>query len=299
MLWPYLTGVFHKNGKLNVRLQLVQRFVLMNLMALDLQFNGEWVKRFIGEQAPLVSEDELEKWILYEDEHVLALNKPAWLVCHPSKQGPMSSLVGAAKVHLETEKPHLVSRLDRETSGIVLIAKTRFGASQYQKAIEQRRVKKQYWLWVVGELKEVVEVNQPLARDMESEVYVKQTVRKSNSAQKAVTVFEPHFYSEQANITVVKVTPVTGRKHQIRAHAQWLGVHVLGDKIYGPDARHFLHFIEHGWTPELQEALGFPRQALHAASLEFEGIPLNTTFHAPLTEDLMLLNEAIGCPAIA
>ena len=63
---------------------------------------------------------------MYAIRSYYALNKPGWLVCHPSKQGPMSSLVGAAKEHLGTDKSHLVSRLDRETSGIVLIAKTRY-----------------------------------------------------------------------------------------------------------------------------------------------------------------------------
>lgn len=265
-------------------------------MNLELHWEKDWLERFTGEEAALVKEGELQQWIVYEDEHVLALNKPGWLVCHPSKRGPMSSLVGAAKVYLNTGKSHLVSRLDRETSGIVLIAKTRYGASQYQKAIEQRRVHKQYWVWLVGELSEAIEVNKPLARDMESVVYVKQTVRKSNSAQRAVTRFEPFFYDPKSNLSVVKVAPVTGRKHQIRAHAKWLGYDVFGDKIYGPDARYYLDFIEKGWTPDLEKALIFPRQALHAASLVFEGIELHSTFQAPLTPDLLYLNEQIACP---
>ena len=263
-------------------------------MNLNLQWDGEWLERFTGEDAALVKAGELEQWIVHEDDHVLALNKPGWLVCHPSKNGPMSSLVGAAKEYLGTEKSHLVSRLDRETSGIVLIAKNRYGASQYQKAVEQRRVKKQYWVWLRGELKETVEVNQPLARDMESVVYVKQTVRKSNSAQKAVTQFEPVYYDPKSELSVVRVTPVTGRKHQIRAHAQWLGLQVFGDKIYGPDPQYYLDFIESGWTPSLEQALVFPRQALHASKLEFEGIELHSVFEAPLTSDLMQLNQSIG-----
>lgn len=267
-------------------------------MQLDLAWDGEWIKRFTGEQASLVAEGELRDWILYKDDHVIAVNKPGWLVCHPSKQGPMSSLVGAVKEHFASDKGHLVSRLDRETSGIVLIAKTRFGASQYQKAIEERRVKKQYWVWVTGELKESVEVNQPLARDTESVVYVKQTVRRSNSAQKAVTLFEPFYYSAEHNISVIKVTPITGRKHQIRAHCQWMGLPVLGDKIYGPNANWYLEFIERGWTKEMQDSLLLPRQALHAASLHFEGIQLHPDFQAPLTPDLLLLNQEITCPPL-
>jgi 23S rRNA pseudouridine1911/1915/1917 synthase len=263
-------------------------------MALDLQLNGDWVARFVGVDAPLAREDELPQWIVYEDEHVLVLNKPGWLVCHPSKQGPYSSLVGAAKEYLGSDIGHLVSRLDRETSGLVLIAKNRYAASNYQKAIEQRRVQKAYWVWVHGKLEGAVEVNQPLAKDLESPVHVKQTVRKSNSAQKAVTRFEGVCYSQAADLSLVRAEPVTGRKHQIRAHLRWLGYPVFGDKLYGPDDRLYLEFIEAGWTDRLQQALVFPRQALHAASLEFEGIPLRCRFDAPLTEDLVELNRAAG-----
>ena len=83
---------------------------------------------------PLVEMEEFKKWILHEDENLLALNKPGWLVCHPSKNGPFSSLVGAAKEYLGVESVHLVSRLDRETSGVVLLAKNRKAASYWQKA---------------------------------------------------------------------------------------------------------------------------------------------------------------------
>ena len=263
-------------------------------MTVNLQLEDSWIQRFTGLDAPLAKPGELEQWIVYQDDHILALNKPGWLVCHPSKNGPMSSLVGVAKEHLQLDKSYLVSRLDRETSGIVLIAKTKKGASCYQRAIEQRRVHKTYWVWLQGKLDGKTEVNKPLARDMESPVYVKQTVRKSNSSQSAVTIFEPRFYSTEFDMTVAEVIPVTGRKHQIRAHAQWLGTPVYGDKIYGPDANCYLEFIEKGWTVQLQQTLGFPRQALHASRLVFDGIELQTDFHAPLTPDLLQLSHYIG-----
>lgn len=266
-------------------------------MTIDFNRNSEWIKRFTGEDAPLIKEGEIEEWIVYEDDHILAINKPGWLVCHPSKQGPMSSLVGAAKVYLDQEKLHLVSRLDRETSGIVLIAKHRKSASQYQKAVEARRVKKSYLVWVLGEMKEAVDVDKPLAKDLDSPVFVKQTVRKSNSSQSAITRYEPLHYDSNMNITVAKVIPHTGRKHQIRAHALWLGLPVYGDKIYGVDDQCYLDFIETGWTETLAEKLIFPRQALHASSLVFEGIEYKTDFHAPLTPDLVQLNQKIGLTA--
>ena len=76
-----------------------------------------------GESAGLVDMDEFPSWIIYEDANYLALNKPGWLVCHPSKNGPLSSLVGAARVYTGLEVMHPISRLDRETSGVVVLAK--------------------------------------------------------------------------------------------------------------------------------------------------------------------------------
>ena len=94
--------------------------------------------------APLVEFDDFKKWILYEDSDLLVLDKPGWLVCHPSKNGPWSSLVGSAKEYLKVDSIHLASRLDRETSGVVLLAKHRKAASHWQKGIEQKRVRGGY-----------------------------------------------------------------------------------------------------------------------------------------------------------
>ena len=75
-----------------------------------------------GETAPLVDLDRFVDWIIREDDDLLVLNKPGWLVCHPSKNGPFSSLVGVVREYTGIDKPHLISRLDRETSGLVLFA---------------------------------------------------------------------------------------------------------------------------------------------------------------------------------
>jgi len=78
----------------------------------------------------------------------------------------------------------------------------------------------------------------------------------------------------------------TGRKHQIRAHAQWLGHALVGDKIYGPDARLFLEFIEHGWSDVLAAKLLLPRQALHCAEIDMRAAGLAQVFTAALAPDL-------------
>jgi 23S rRNA pseudouridine1911/1915/1917 synthase len=83
------------------------------------------------------------------------------------------------------------------------------------------------------------------------------------------------------------VQPHTGRKHQIRAHAFWLGYPVIGDKLYGGDDSLYMEFVAHGWTPRLGAALEMGRQALHAAKLEFRFPPrITRTFTAPLAPDM-------------
>lgn len=234
--------------------------------------------------APLIDPADLPSWIVYEDEHLLAVNKPGDIVCHPSKKGPWSSLVGACREYLGLETVHLVHRLDRETSGLVLMAKDRKYARLTQMAFQNRQVSKSYLAIVEGELRERVEVRNHLARDMESPVYIRQTVRKSNSSQRAETDFEP-LYSG-GGYSLVKVVPHTGRKHQIRAHAFWIGHRIVADKIYGPDDTLYLEFIEKGWTERLEAALPLRHQALHAFSLSFRVPDFERTFTAPLAADM-------------
>ena len=237
-----------------------------------------------GPIAPLIDLDELRQWIVEENDDLLVINKPGWIVCHPSKNGPMSSLIGACKILLDKERLHLVSRLDRETSGLIIIAKHRAAARTWQMALQEHKVAKSYLAILMGKLEEPVEVNQFLAKDLESTVAAKVTVRRSNSAKRAITLFTPKEY--HGEYTLAEATPITGRKHQIRAHAQWLGHTVAGDKIYGPDDKLFLEFIENGWTDNLGAHLPIKRQALHCAHLELPGV---ASFNAPIPEDMLNL----------
>ncbi len=237
-----------------------------------------------GAEAPLVDLAELPAWIVREDDALLVINKPGWLVCHPSKNGPLSSLVGAVREHTGLERMHLVARLDRETSGLVLFAKTPKAARRYQMALQQHAVTKSYLAVLEGCLPEAVVVDQPMGRSGESAVYVRSVVKHTRTSKRAVTRFTPLFSG--GGHTLCRVEPETGRKHQIRVHAEWLGHRVAGDKIYGPDETLYLEFIEKGWTDRLAAELPLKRQALHCHSLVFRFEDGWETFTAPLPDDL-------------
>ncbi len=246
-----------------------------------------------GEVVGLVDMDEFPSWIIYEDENFLALNKPGWLVCHPSKNGPLSSLVGAAREYLGADVLHLVSRLDRETSGVVLLAKNHATASTAQKAVDGRgSVDKKYLALLEGRMIGERTVSQPLADDKKSLVAIKTccAVRKT-SAKAAVTIFTPLSYSESGDYTLVEVKIITGRKHQIRAHAQWAGHCVVADKIYGHDETLYLDFIEKGFTSEMEKLLPMKRQALHAFEMDFSRVFNGLKFRAPLQKDFLEFME--------
>lgn len=237
-----------------------------------------------GLKPALIDPESFRSWIIYEDDELLVLNKPGWVVCHPSKAGPWSSLVGAGKAYLGVEKLHLVARLDRETSGVVILAKVPRAARAYQMALEKGRVRKEYLVLLRGRLPQTaVTVEQSLARDMDSPVVSKQTVRQDRTARSAITHF--HKLYAHGNRTLAWISLETGRKHQIRAHAEWLQCPVAGDKIYGGDPESFLEFIETGWTKALENRLEIPRQALHAFRTAYAFRGETCIYTAPLPDD--------------
>lgn len=232
-----------------------------------------------------ITPDELRSWIVEENEELLAIDKPGLVVCHPSKHGPWSSLIGACREYLGLERLHMPSRLDRETSGVVVFAKNRVAASRLQTAVERRRVQKTYWAVLSGTLIERREATQSLGRDEEAEFVSRQRVVQDGSGHAARTLFEPVAWG--GGYTLAQVVPATGRMHQIRVHAAWLGHAVAGDKLYGPDPTLMMEFVKHGFTPRLDSALPLRRHALHAAEVVFESGGRREAFTAPLAPDLI------------
>lgn len=240
----------------------------------------------------MIAPEELRSWIVYDDARLLVIAKPGDVVCHPSKAGPWSSLVGAVRELMRLDTVHLIFRLDRETSGVVVLAKDPKMARRLQMAMQERKVGKRYRAILTGALREAVTVDQPLGDDVSSPVFVKSAVRTDGEGRRAVSHFTPEAVSHDGNFTLASVVTETGRKHQIRAHAQWLGHSLVGDKIYGPNDRLYLDFIDNGWSETLAEKLLLPRQALHCAEIDLRPAGLEHVFTAPLAEDMRVFWEA-------
>jgi len=212
--------------------------------------------------------------ILHEDADLLVVNKPAGLVCHPTKTDERSSLIGRARLHLgDGGTPHLVNRLDRETSGIVVLAKNSGCAGELGKIWESRAVLKEYLAIVHGRVAEDHgTIEAPLGRDLHSRVAIKDCVREDGAPARTEFWVERRFElrgSTNTAYSLLRIRPLTGRKHQIRIHLAHRGHPIVGDKIYGGDEDLYLALVEDRLTPAQRSRLLLPFQALHANRLQF------------------------------
>jgi 23S rRNA pseudouridine1911/1915/1917 synthase len=240
---------------------------------------------------PLVDPAELPRWVLLDDERLLVIDKPGWLVVHPSKNGPWSSLAGAVREVFKPDAIRFIFRLDRETSGVIVLAKTEAMGGRLGKAVLQRKIGKLYVALLEGALAAPVTVNESLGPDPTTNVTVKSRVVAAGSpgAQAASTVFHPLL--SRGGFTLVGVELLTGRKHQIRAHAEWLQHRVVGDKLYGPDPGLYLEFAMKGWTERHSALLPTTRQALHCAAIDLRPTGLDYLLQAPWPQDLARFAE--------
>lgn len=224
----------------------------------------------------------------------MVVDKPPHLIVHPTRPDGADTLL----TRLEQLRPNqflaLINRLDRETSGLILVAKTREAASSLGKQMMQREIKKGYETIVWGKPKKDFDtIAEPLGRlgsIRDYPIYVKQAVMSEHEGgQKAVTHYNVRETREDESgrhFTRLSVEIDTGRLHQIRVHLRHMGCSVVGDKLYGPDDQCYLDFIETGWTEKLRQKLLLPRQALHAGELFFSWGEEGVRCKSELPEDL-------------
>jgi 23S rRNA pseudouridine1911/1915/1917 synthase len=220
--------------------------------------------------------------VIDETDDFIVVDKPPFLLTHPTKPDQRTTLWKELRELLAFEianggQVSIVNRLDRETSGLVLVAKTAAAARRFGLLMQEHRLHKEYlaivWGWPEWE---TTMVDAPLTRQgkhQPSAIWLKQMIHPDGA--QAMTEFrvEQRFTKSTSSgnhFALIRAIPKTGRTHQIRVHLASLGHPVVGDKIYGPDEQLYLEFIETGWTPNLERQLLLPRHALHSAKLEIE-----------------------------
>ncbi|MCZ8341831.1 MAG: RluA family pseudouridine synthase [Leptospira sp.] len=214
-------------------------------------------------------EVDTEYVVVADHDEVLYVSKPPNLPIHPAGRYRTKTLLNFLERTYSGILP--VHRIDRETSGLVLFAKTKDAHLHYQKLFEDRKIKKEYLAIVVGRFDKPGIVTGYIGKDLKSEIRKKQIfqLEEFESAKYSETEFLHIDYNTELNLSLILIRPKTGRIHQIRASLLFLGYPILGDKLYGKREAAFIDFINFGETEELLKELVHRRQALHSYSVSF------------------------------
>ncbi|MCS7200288.1 MAG: RluA family pseudouridine synthase [Caldimicrobium sp.] len=208
------------------------------------------------EESITLTPEDIPMEILYEDEDLAVIYKPPGIVVHPAPGHPKGTLVHGLLSKLTNLsgiggklRPGIVHRLDKDTSGLMLIAKNDFTHQALVKAFKERAIQKEYIALVFGHLQPTEgKIDKPIGRHPK----FRKKMAILSSGKEALTEYKVIKYLKKASLVLAK--PITGRTHQIRVHFSSLGHPILGDSLYG------------GLKPDLPKA---PRLMLHAIRLSF------------------------------
>jgi len=239
----------------------------------------------IDRPAPIEPEVPRDFPILASDAYFMAIDKPAGLPMHTTAKFWKNTLVAILRERYPEEGLQICHRIDRETSGVLLIARTREAASFLKRAFASRLVKKTYLALVHGIPASSSGVIDAPMRLIESRSHLMMGVE--DDGLPSVTRYRVQ--QTFARHALVEAAPETGRQHQIRVHLAHLGHPIVGDKLYGASEQAFMDYCDSGMTPELLDLFdGLPRHALHAARLIFPHPETKEmiTVESPLPGDL-------------
>jgi len=282
-----------ENGKVKVNGNIIKKsnYKVKEGDKIEVEFEIEERKEIIPENLPID--------IIYEDDDLAVIYKPAGLVVHPARGHFTGTLVNALvfryqelPVVSDKTRPGIVHRLDKDTSGLLLIAKTDEAISKLGEMMERREIKRKYKLfaWGVIPLKKGI-IEAPIGRDMVDRKKRAVTIFNSKPAITEYEVIEIF----DSFITFCEASLLTGRTHQIRVHFEHIGHPVVGDEVYsGKDPRKILSIIRSDLRELANEVLTImQRQALHAYYLSFIHPIKNKKleFEIDLPEDMKTLYE--------
>ncbi|WP_203345673.1 23S rRNA pseudouridine(1911/1915/1917) synthase RluD [Vibrio alginolyticus] len=251
-----------------------------------------------GEEITLQAElEDEERWeaqdipldIVYEDEDIIVINKPRDFVVHPGAGTPDGTVLNALLHHYpdiaEVPRAGIVHRLDKDTTGLMVVAKTVPAQTRLVRALQKRNITREYEAIAIGRMTAGGKVDQPIGRHSTKRTLmaVAPMGKPAITHYRVAERFREH--------TRIRLRLETGRTHQIRVHMSYLQHPLLGDIAYGGRAR-----IPTGASEELTAMIrGFDRQALHAVMLRFEH-PITgevLEFHAPVPDDMVVMTEAL------
>jgi 23S rRNA pseudouridine1911/1915/1917 synthase len=248
----YLTQVLPQFSRAYLQKLIVQGYILVNGQRAKANQRLNKADRITVEIFTLPAHplaEQIPLTIIYEDEDMLVIDKPAGLTVHPAPGHPSHTLVNAVLAHCpglamsnELMRPGIVHRLDKDTSGLMVIAKNDFAREYLAAQFKSRTVTKGYLVLVRGRLSpEQGIIEAPIGRDPHS----RRRMAIVEAGKEASTRYQVRKYLD--SYTLVEVTPLTGRTHQIRIHLSAIGCPVVGDPIYGIKSAHLSRQFVHAY----------------------------------------------------